>query len=128
MSDRQELKAMRVTVLVFSLLVLFYAVSMQGTSIYEMVSGAYQVPLVGAFVPLLFGLYWSRANTQGAVLSMVLGLLTWGVLLASPLGEEVPAQLGGLLAAFMGMLLGSLGPQIIPNSRSSHRKHPGMTA
>ncbi len=128
MSDRQELKAMRITVLLFSLLVLTYAIVMQGTSIYEMVSGAYQVPLVGAFVPLLFGLYWSKANTQGALLSMGLGLSTWVVLLATPIGEEVPAQLGGLLAAFLGMLVGSLGPQIIPNTKSSHHKHPGMQA
>lgn len=128
MSDRQELKAMRVTVLLFSMLVLMYAISMQGTSIYEMVSGAYQVPLVGAFVPLLFGLYWPKANTQGAVFSMGLGLLTWLVLLMTPIGEEVPAQLGGLLSAFLGMILGSLGPQIIPNTRSSHRKHVGMDA
>lgn len=128
MSDRQELKAMRITVLLFSLLVLMYAIFMQGTSIYEMVSGAYQVPLVGAFVPLVFGLYWSKANTQGAVLSMGLGLLTWVALLATPIGEDVPAQLGGLLAAFVGMLVGSLGPQIIPNRKSAHHKHPGLSA
>ena len=128
MSDRQELKAMRITVLLFSLLVLMYAIFMQGTSIYEMVSGAYQVPLVGAFVPLVFGLYWSKANTQGAVLSMALGLLTWVALLATPIGEDVPAQLGGLLAAFVGMLVGSLGPQIIPNRKSAHHKHPGLSA
>jgi solute:Na+ symporter, SSS family len=54
-SDKQALLAMRVTVLVFSGLVLVYAISMQGSSIYEMVSGAYQVTLVGAFIPLLFG-------------------------------------------------------------------------
>ena len=65
MGDRQELRTMRITVLVFSALVLLYAIRMQGTSIYEMVSGAYQVTLVGAFVPLVFGLYWSKATTQG---------------------------------------------------------------
>ena len=42
-SDQQELRAMRVTVLVFSVFVLGYAIRMQGTSIYEMVSGAYQL-------------------------------------------------------------------------------------
>lgn len=126
MSDRQELKAMRITVLCFSAVVLLYAVSMQGTSIYEMVSGAYQVPLVGAFVPLTAGLYWRKATTQGAVLSIGLGLLTWLALLASPLGEEFPAQLGGLLASVLGMGLGSWGPQIIKHTQSSHRYHPGM--
>ena len=124
-SDQQELRAMRVTVLVFSMLVLGYAIRMQGTSIYEMVSGAYQVPLVGAFVPLTFGLYWKRATTQGAIFALVLGLLTWGVFLATPAGEEFPAQLAGVLASLTGMVLGSLGPQAIRNVHSGHHKLVG---
>ncbi len=122
LSDRQGLRAMRVTVLVFSGLVLSYAIAMQGTSIYELVSGAYQVTLVGAFVPLAVGLYWRRATTQGAVFSMVLGLLSWGVFLATPAGEEFPAQLAGLLASVVGMVIGTLGPQAIANRRGSHHR------
>jgi Na+/proline symporter len=118
---------MRVTVLVFSMLVLGYAIRMQGTSIYEMVSGAYQVPLVGAFVPLTFGLYWKRATTQGAIFALVLGLLTWGLFLATPAGEEFPAQLAGVLASLTGMVLGSLGPQAIHNVHSGHHKLVGVT-
>jgi SSS family transporter len=121
-SDQQELRAMRVTVLVFSALVLCYAIAMQGTSIYEMVSGAYQVPLVGAFVPLVFGLYWSRATTQGAIFAIVLGLFTWGLFMFTPAGEAFPAQLAGLMASLVGMLGGSLGPQTIRNSQASHHK------
>jgi SSS family solute:Na+ symporter len=124
-SDQQELHAMRVTVLVFSMLVLGYAIRMQGTSIYEMVSGAYQVPLVGAFVPLTFGLYWKRATTQGAIFALVLGLLTWGLFLATPAGDEFPAQLAGVLASLTGMVLGSLGPQAIRNAHASHHKLVG---
>jgi SSS family transporter len=120
MSDQQGLRAMRVTVLVFSGLVLAYAISMQGTSIYELVSGAYQVTLVGAFVPLAAGLYWRRATTQGAVFSMVLGLLAWGLFLATPAGDEFPAQLAGLLASVGGMVIGTLGPQAIANRHGSH--------
>ena len=125
-SDQQELRAMRVTVLIFSLLVLAYAIRMQGTSIYEMVSGAYQVPLVGAFVPLTFGLYWKRATTQGAIFALVLGLLTWGLFLATPAGDEFPAQLAGVLASLTGMLVGSLGPQAIRNVHASHHKLVGV--
>jgi SSS family solute:Na+ symporter len=124
-SDKQELRAMRVTVLVFSMLVLGYAIRMQGTSIYEMVSGAYQVPLVGAFVPLAFGLYWKRATTQGAIFALVMGLLTWGLFLATPAGDEFPAQLAGVLASLAGMVLGSLGPQAIRNAHGSHHKLVG---
>ncbi|MEQ1660532.1 MAG: sodium:solute symporter, partial [Hylemonella sp.] len=126
MSDKQELKTMRITVLLFSALVLLYAIKMQGTSIYEMVSGAYQVTLVGAFIPLVFGLYWQRATTQGALFSIVLGLLTWGLFLATPAGEEFPAQLAGVLAALAGMLLGSLGPQTIVNRHAGHHKLAGV--
>ena len=127
-SDKQELLAMRVTVLVFSMLVLGYAIRMQGTSIYEMVSGAYQVPLVGAFVPLTFGLYWKRATTQGAIFALVLGLLTWGWFLATPAGDEFPAQLAGVLASLTGMVLGSLGRQAIHNAHNSHHKLVGLPA
>ena len=77
MSDAATLKAMRISVLGFTVCVLTYAITMQGTSIYDMVSGAYQVPLVGAFVPLVMGLYWKRATTQGALASVVFGLGTW---------------------------------------------------
>jgi len=125
LGDQQELKAMRITVLVFSALVLAYAIFMQGTSIYEMVSGAYQVTLVGAFVPLTFGLYWKKASTQGAIFSIVLGLLTWGLFLATPAGEEFPAQLAGVLASLTGMLVGSLGPQAIANRHAGHHKLVG---
>jgi Na+/proline symporter len=120
--DKSELKAMRVTVLVFSGLVLAYAIAMQGTSIYEMVSGAYQVTLVGAFVPLLCGLYWPRATTQGAVFSIVLGVTAWLLFVTTPAGEHFPAQLAGLAGAVGGMLLGSLGPQAIKNAHGRHYK------
>jgi SSS family transporter len=118
--DKQSLLAMRVTVLVFSALVLLYAIQMQGSSIYEMVSGAYQVTLVGAFVPLLFGLYWSKATTQGAIFSIALGLSTWLLLLMTPAGEEFPAQLAGVLASLAGMLIGSLAPQVLKNKHGAH--------
>lgn len=122
MSDKHELKLMRTAVLVFSCLVLAYAISMQGTPIYEMVSGAYQVPLVGAFVPLVAGLYWKKASTQGAVFSVVCGIGLWLLFTFTALGEQFPAQLAGVLAAALGMLVGSLTPQTIENSRGSHHR------
>ncbi|MBA3771039.1 MAG: sodium:solute symporter family protein [Ramlibacter sp.] len=124
-SDKDELRTMRITVLVFSAFVLGYAIYMQGTSIYEMVSGAYQVTLVGAFIPLVFGLYWKGASTQGALLAIGLGLGTWLLFLATPAGEVFPAQLAGILASFAGMLGGSLTPQVIRNSGGAHHQLAG---
>ena len=123
--DKQALLAMRITVLVFSGLVLTYAILMQGSSIYDMVSGAYQVTLVGAFIPLLFGLYWPKATTQGAIFAIVLGLLAWLMFLLTPAGEEFPAQLAGVLASLTGMLVGSLGPQALRNKHGSHHALAG---
>jgi SSS family transporter len=123
MNDRQQLLAMRVTIVVFASLVLAYAIAMKGTSIYDLVSSAYQVTLVGAFVPLVTGLYWKRATTQGAILSLVAGIATWIVFFPqiSPLGEVFPGQLAGLLAAFAGMVVGSLAPQVLKNRHEPHK-------
>jgi SSS family transporter len=123
MTDRQQLFAMRVTNVVFAAMVLTYAIAMKGTSIYELVSSAYQVTLVGAFVPLVMGLYWKRATTQGAILSIAAGIATWVVFFPqiSPLGTVFPGQLAGLLAAFAGMFVGSLAPQVLKNRHEPHK-------
>jgi SSS family transporter len=117
MTDRQQLLATRWTIVIFTGLVLAYAIAMQGTPIYELVSGAYQVTLVGAFIPLVLGLYWSRATTQGAVFSVIAGIGTWILFMpqVSGLGETFPGQLAGVLAALAGMVFGSLAPQWLTN-------------
>ena len=116
MNDKQQLFAVRVSIVGFAAIVLTYAIVMHGTPIYDLVSSAYQVTLVAAFVPLVMGMYWKRATTQGATLSVSMGLLTWLTFLAMPeYGEAFPAQLAGLIAAFIGMIAGSLGPQLIRN-------------
>ncbi|OJU90340.1 MAG: sodium:solute symporter [Burkholderiales bacterium 66-5] len=127
MSDQQTLKAMRVSVVVFTFCVLVYSITMEGSSIYELVSGAYQVPLVGAFVPLLMGVYWKRATTQGALLAVAMGMGVWLWFVASPvLHEAFPQQLAGLMASFAGMLGGSLLPQFIADQKG--RTHHYETA
>ena len=114
MGDKATLFAMRISVLVFAGIVLLYAIMMEGTSIYEMVSGAYQVPLVGAFVPLVAGLYWKRASTQGGIFSVLLGVGVWLLFVFVPgWGQAFPQQLAGLLASAAGMVAGSLLPQWI---------------
>ena len=117
-TDKDNLKTMRLSVLVFAACVLAYSIVMEGTPIYELVASAYQVPLVGAFVPLVFGLYWKRATTQGAICAVSMGIGVWLIFMATPvLHEAFPQQLAGLLAAVTGMLAGSLLPQWISNYR-----------
>jgi SSS family transporter len=110
MGDKQALRYMRITVVVFTACVLAYSIRMEGTPIYELVSKAYQFPVVGAFWPLVCGLYWKRSTTQGAVWSIVLGMSTWALLDFTPLGEVFPSVLGGFILAALGMVAGSVAP------------------
>lgn len=132
MGDKQQLFAMRATIVAFAASVLGYAIAMRGTSIYELVSSAYQVPLVAAFVPLVMGLYWKRATTQGAILSLVLGIVTWLVFFPQIGGEALaakfPGQLAGLAMAFVGMIVGSLMPQFLQNRQEGVHHVKGMNA
>jgi SSS family solute:Na+ symporter len=130
MNDRQQLFAMRWTIVVFAALVLAYAIAMKGTPIYDLVSGAYQVTLVGAFIPLVFGVYWKRATTQGAIFSLAAGVGTWIMFFpqVSSLGEEFPGQLAGLIAALVAMIVGSLMPQVLQNRHEPKQHVTGLSA
>jgi SSS family transporter len=110
LDDREFLRTMRIVVAAFAVGVTAFALN-SGSTIYEMVVGAYKVTLVAAFVPLAAGLYWRRATAQGALAAIVAGLVTWIALeVVAPEGL-FPPQLAGLLASIAGMLLGSLAPQ-----------------
>ncbi len=106
-SDHRFLQMNRVVLVCFTALVTSFALSTDA-SIYKMVENAYKVTLVGAFVPLVCGLYWKRATNLGATLAVLIGLTVWiGLELFNPDGT-VPPQLGGLVASFGGMIVGSL--------------------
>lgn len=114
MGDRQFLLTLRIVLVTFTAAALLFALNSKST-MYEMVQNAYNVTLSGAFVPLVAGAFWKRANTQGALLSIILGIGSW--LTAMQLAPEalIPANLVGLMASLVGMVLGSLSPSIIPN-------------
>jgi Na+/proline symporter len=121
MSDKQMLRTMRIIVLTFGGLVLWFALH-SNASIFKMVENAYKITLVAAFVPLAFGLYWKRANTQGALFSIVFGLAAWLLMEKFSTSEIWPPQLVGLLLSVCGMLLGSWLPNYL------RRKHPAHHA
>ena len=119
MSDQQMLRTMRIILLTFGVLVLWFALNSE-SSIFHMVENAYKVTLVGAFVPLAFGLYWKRANNQGALLSIALGLGSWLLMEILQPDTYWPPQLIGLLFSVTGMLIGSMLPNM---TRGHHHAH-----
>jgi solute:Na+ symporter, SSS family len=114
MGDKQMLLTLRITLVVFSCCALLFALNSKST-MYEMVQNAYNVTLCGAFVPLVAGAYWKRATTQGALLAIFMGIGVW--LGGTYFLEEptIPTNLQGFFASVVGMLIGSLAPQLLAN-------------
>ncbi len=123
MGDHRFLWVMRGCLVGFACLVLAFALNSEA-SIFKMVENAYKVTLAGAFVPLVGGILWKRATTQGALAAIFGGLVSWllvEVLIAGGnageyayalVGEEgIPPQLVGLAVSAVGMVAGSLLPQ-----------------
>ncbi|QDC80500.1 sodium:solute symporter family protein [Candidatus Methylopumilus universalis] len=112
-SDKHLLKTMRITLVCFSAVVLLYALS-SNLSIFGMVESAYKITLAGAFVPLVFGAFWKKANSQGALMAIIGGIGSW-LFVEVFLGDSalIPAQLIGLGNSIIGMIVGSLLPKII---------------
>jgi Na+/proline symporter len=106
-NDHDFLKLMRGVIVGFTILVTYFAMHTD-SSIYAMVENAYKVTLVGAFVPLVFGLYWKRATNMGGMLSVVVGLIVWVGCENFAADALIPPQLAGLIASFAGMIFGSL--------------------
>jgi Na+/proline symporter len=117
--EKYKLRFIRSSVVLFAFFVLLYAIQSE-QSIFQMVEDAYKVVLVGAFVPLAFGLYWKRASHNGARIAMLSGIGSWLIfeylekdsnwaMLGLPDAAGVcPPQLAGLFVAVIGMLVGSL--------------------
>ncbi len=109
MSQKKLLWVTRIVVILFSLLVVGYSLwaLKSETSIHQMVENAYKVTLACAFVPLVAGLYWKKANNTGAALSIILGLAAWiGMEFIAP-EATLPPQFSGFIASAIGMVLGS---------------------
>jgi SSS family transporter len=122
MTDNQFLLAMRITLWCFGAVVLGVALNSE-LSIFKMVESAYKITLVAAFAPLAFGLYWKRANSQGALTAMVMGLSAWILCEVFEPSQIWPPQLIGLIFSLVGMVVGSLLPNWMGQHVEPHR-HP----
>jgi solute:Na+ symporter, SSS family len=119
-SDATLLRVMRLSLVGVAIITGLMAVSRD--NIYELVGESSALSLVSLFVPLVGGLYWKKANTTGAIASMVLGMAVWLLTLWLLPAENdtppetiwlgIPPMLYGLAASIIAMILGSwLGTQ-----------------
>jgi solute:Na+ symporter, SSS family len=119
LTDKQLLRIMRLSLV--GVAIVTGAMAAMRNDIYELVGESSAFSLVSLFVPLIAGLYWKRASSMGAVLSMLVGLGIWFVAMWLLPDEEalaqmpdasiwlhIPAMLYGLGASFVAMLAGSL--------------------
>ncbi len=103
-NDRQLLLMTRISILVFSAIATIMAC--MRSNIYELVGESSILSLVSLFIPLVMGLYWKRASTAGALLSMVLGILTW--IIFEIYETSWPSLVPATLVSLAGMMIGSL--------------------
>jgi solute:Na+ symporter, SSS family len=118
LGDRQFLLLLRTVLVLFTLAALLFALNSKST-MYEMVQNAYKVTLVSCIVPLAAGIYWKRSTNAGAMLSVVFGLVSWGIAELTAAEATVPPQFVGLAFSLLGMVLGSFVPR--PLSATAHR-------
>ncbi len=75
LSDKSFLRLTRICVIFVAMVAMYLALG--DSTIFELVQNSYTFVLVGAFVPLAFGLYTKWANTAGVVFSSSFGVIAW---------------------------------------------------
>lgn len=112
LSDKQLLMVTRMSILGFSILATIMACVR--SNIYELVGESSVLSLVSLFAPLVFGLYWGRATSLGALLSMIFGTFAWIVFewLDTGWPSLVPALLISIAALIVGSLIGKKSKEL----------------
>ncbi|CAN0298374.1 unnamed protein product, partial [Phaeothamnion confervicola] len=85
--DKQLLMITRLSVIFFSIVATVMAC--MNSNIYELVGVSSILTLVSLFIPMVFGMYWKRSSSRGAVLGMLAGMIAWFWFEYNPL--SVPA-------------------------------------
>jgi solute:Na+ symporter, SSS family len=104
LSDRQLLIITRLCVLGFA--VIATVLACVKSDIYQLVGESSIFSLVSLFAPLTLGLYWKKANSTGALLSMILGISTYFI--CEWLQLDWPSLLPATSVSFLAMIIGSL--------------------
>lgn len=104
LTDKQFLVITKVSVLLFS--AIGTSMACMRSNIYELVGESSILSLVSLFIPLTMGIYWKKATSTGALLSMALGIASWLYFEYFPL--EIPSLVPAVIISCAAMIVGSL--------------------
>lgn len=104
LTDKQLLLITKLCVLLFS--AVSTVMACMRSNIYELVGESSILSLVSLFAPLTLGLYWKRASPAGALLSMLLGMLTW--IIAEIFHSSWPSLIPATIVSIFALIAGSL--------------------
>ena len=96
-SEKNILWSTRWAILVIGLLGLATALYFQ--NVYMLMVKSFSILFVGLVIPMTAAIYWKKANTPGAVASIVSGMISW--LLLEAVQSAYPAD---LMAAGIGLM------------------------
>lgn len=105
-TDRQLLHLTRGSILLFSVVATIMACVR--SDIYDLVGESSILSLVTLFAAMTFGLYWKRASSVGAIISMVAGFLAWFTfeyLIETEIHSLVPATVISIVSLILGSLI-----------------------
>jgi SSS family solute:Na+ symporter len=111
LSDKQMLLLTRASVLLFS--VVATVMACLRSNIYELVGESSILSLVTLFAALVFGLYWKRATSAGAIASMITGFGAW-VVFEFLVDSEVHSLIPATIVSVASLILISL---IVPDKK-----------
>lgn len=105
-SDKLRLHIIRMAVMFVAVGGLVLALK-EDARIYELVSSAYSVTLVAGFIPLAVGLYSKKANSFGALISIIAGIGVWQYWEYFVI-SDIPGTFMGFVASGIGMVVGTI--------------------
>lgn len=125
LAPRNALRACQAVVVVAALAAT--ALALRAQNVFELMVSASAVGLVGLAASFVAGLYWPRANTPGAIASILVGMFTWVSLevlrgpAPGPPSGQFPHDLVAAGASVLALVLVSLAtgsrvpPRVLPD-------------
>jgi SSS family solute:Na+ symporter len=98
--------------------VISFFVAIYFQNVYTLCTQSWGILLVGVAAPLIFGVFWKKTNTAGALAGAVAGTVSW-IVLALALSDDYPTHLFGFAISCVTLVVVTLLTSFFPRSHSS---------